>query len=344
MLYRYCTVFLLMCFAVPALAEMAMTRVVEVQRSGVPQVVLAAGRDDGLDRGHMVTLLREGEAIVHPLTGDVLGVPQEPVGVAEVRSVEAKRAVAVLIKTYSVPQVGDMGEFEKVQAKGKTSGTEEPEAVAQVMERVRGLEKDIKKYKKSQKTLSAYPVFAQQVWDEMGTIKSYLVTLDERLIELEAQQGEDRNRLSQVISGEYQTQEAKELTIRYSEDTDIRLQVAGKTLIISIEGDSLHLEEVDAAAMSAAVAGLSGEGLELEEEEGAAWWDIDLSVLDSPYVSGGIIAFIIVLGGVAYLMIKRYSDVVDGLDEFDQEYAGIDEDFDDEDFDDEDFADEERRA
>lgn len=344
MLYRYCTVFfLLACCAAPAAAEMATTRIVEVQRGSSVTVVLEAGTAQGLVKGAAITLLREGEKIVHPLSGEVLGVPQEPVGMAEVRSAEANRAVAVLVKTYSTPQAGDMAEYDRTVAKMAVKATDEPE-VSHVMERVRGLEQDIKSYQKSQKTLSAYPVFAQQVWDEMGAIKSYLVTLDERLIELEAQQGEDRNRLSQVLSGEHMAQEAKELTIRYSEDTDVRLQVAGKTLVISVERDSLHLEGMGSQAMTPVIDLDPPE--DPEEEEGIDWdMSIGSDMLGSPYIFGGGLALIAVLTGIAMFVIKRrYDDVMGGLEEFDREFPEDDEDFDDEDFDDEDFDDEEYKA
>lgn len=345
MLYRYCTVLLfLACLVAPAAAEMATTRIVEVQRGSGFTVVLEAGTAQGLVKGAAVTLLREGEKIVHPLSGAVLGVPQEPIGMAEVRSAEANRAVAVLVKTYSTPKMGDMAEYDRAVAKTVNKVSEEPE-VARVMERVRGLEKDIKSYQRSQKTLSAYPVFAQQVWDEMGAIKSYLVTIDERLIELEAQQGEDRNRLSQVLNGEYMAQEAKELTIRYSEDTDVRLQVAGKTLVISVERDSLHLEEMGAKAMTPVI-DLDPPDAEAEEESEAGW-DMDLGsdMLGSPYIFGGGLALIAALTAIAMFVIKRrYDDVMGGLEEFDQELPDDDEDFDDEDFDDEDFDDEEYKA
>jgi hypothetical protein len=345
MLYRYCTIFfLLLYFVAPVAAEMAITRIVEVKRGSGFTVFLEAGTNHGLVQGTKVTLLREGEKIVHPLSGQVLGVPQEPVGMAEVRSAEANRAVAVLIKTYSTPKVGDMAEYDKASAKAVAQVAKEPEVVAHVMERVRGLEKDIKSYRKSQKTLSAYPVFAQQVWDEMGAIKSYLVTIDERLIELEAQQGEDRNRLSQVLNGEYMAQEAKELTIRYSEDTDVRLQVAGKTLVISVERDSLHLERAGVGTMKPVI-DLDPPVVESEEDDDSGWsMGVESDILGSPYIFGGGLALIAALTGIAMFVIKRrYDDVMGGLEEFDELPDG--EDFDSEDFDDDDdFDDEEYKA
>lgn len=341
MLYTYYAVLCIVFCAVPVLAELSTTRVSDVRRGDTTSVTLEAGSNHGMQEGASVTLLRAGEEIIHPISGQVLGIPQEPVGIAEVRSVEANSATAVLVKTYSMPSVGDLVEYERVEPVGRAAGAE-PEVVAQVIERVRGLEDDIKSYQKSQKTLSAYPVFAQQVWDEMGAIKSYLVTMDERLIALEAQQGEDRNRLAQVMSGEYRAEDTRELTIRYSEDTDVRLQVAGKTVVISVERDSLHLEELEDAP-------LSGNLADGERENGATDWYAGYIDLDTDYFSKalgsplgiGIIAFgIIALTGVVMFLIKRrYDDVMGGLEDIDQDFADDDDDF-IEDFDD-DFEDEE---
>ena len=106
-----------------------------------------AGSNHGMQEGASVTLLRAGEEIIHPISGQVLGIPQEPVGIAEVRSVEANSATAVLVKTYSMPSVGDLVEYERVEPVGRAAGAE-PEVVAQVIERVRGLEDDSKKLSK----------------------------------------------------------------------------------------------------------------------------------------------------------------------------------------------------
>ena len=334
MLYTYYAVLCIVFCAVPVLAELSTTRVSDVRRGATTSVTLEAGSNHGVQEGASVTLLRAGEEIIHPISGQVLGIPQEPVGIAEVRSVEANSATAVLVKIYSMPSVGDLVEYERVEPVGRAAGAE-PEVVAQVIERVRGLEDDIKSYQKSQKTLSAYPVFAQQVWDEMGAIKSYLVTMDERLIALEAQQGEDRNRLAQVMSGEYRAEDTRELTIRYSEDTDVRLQVAGKTVVISVERDSLHLEELEELE-ELEDAPLSGNLADGERENGATDWYAGYIDLDTDYFSKavgsplgiGIIAFgIIALTGVVIFLIKRrYDDVMGGLEDIDQDFADDDDD------------------
>ena len=331
MLYRYCISIAFVAIAVSgAHAERALTRIVDIGQSGTNEVVLDAGRLHGLSEGAQVTLLRESEAIVHPISGEILGIPQEPVGLAEVKSLQDRRARAVIVKAYSIPQIGDLAEYAKVAIEANAAKAP-PAEVAKVIKRVKNLEAGMQQYKKSQKSLSAYPVFAQQVWDEMGTIKSYLVALDERLIELEAQQHEDRNRLTAMMGGDVLGESVRELTIRYSEDTDLKMRVAGKTLMISVEQDSIQLTEV----------GLDGvqpmsfveEEMQLDEggveDEGEDWWAIDAMMVNSPYLFAGSLFFIAILAGGLLVVIKRrYDTVMDGLDEYDQDFLEEDEDFD----------------
>ncbi len=322
MLYRYTFSIVFMVLSLSdAHAERSLARVIDVQRGEVDSVVLDAGRLDGLSEGAQVTLLREGEAIVHPLSGEVLGIPQEPVGLVEVQALQDHRAQAVLLKSYSTPRVGDLAEYAKVAVEPEeASGGVEVEQVNKMMNRVEVLEAGMQQYRKSQKSLSAYPVFAQQVWDEMGTIKSYLVTLDERLIELEAQQGEDRNRLAAMIDGEYQSESARELTIRYSEDTDLKLRVAGKTLEISVERDSILLKE-------------SNEFDRAVNEPNEGGWELDEEIFGSPYVIGGIVFVVLLVVVVLVVIIKqRFDRAMDGLEEYDEDLM-VDEEEEEEDFD-----------
>lgn len=346
MLYRYCFSIVLVALALSgADAERALTRVIDVVPGGADEVVLDAGRLDGLRQGTHVTLLREGEAIVHPLSGEILGIPQEPVGLAEVKSLQDRRARAVMVKTYSTPQIGDLAEYAKVPM-AAAAGQAPPAEVAKVIQRVKSLEAGMQQYKKSQKSLSAYPVFAQQVWDEMGTIKSYLVALDERLIELEAQQHEDRNRLTAMMGGEFQGGEStKELTIRYSEDTDLKLSVAGKTLMIRVEQDSIRLTKVSMGEKKSQTMPFGDEDMGLDAEEVVEQqedWDMSFEgMIDSPYIFGGSLLFIALIAGTLLVIIKRrYDHVMDGLDEYDQDFEDVDDD--DEDFEDFDEDDEKR--
>ena len=324
MLYQYFLSIALVALSLTgARAERALSRVIEVS-SGGEEVVLDAGRVEGLRQGSKVMLLREGEAIVHPLSGEILGIPQEPVGLAEISKLENRRANAVMTKRYSTPKMGDLAEYAMVVEETQAA----PPEVVQVIQRVTDLEAGMKQYKKTQKSVATYPVFAQQVWDEMGTIKSYVVAIDERLIALEAQQSEDRNRLIAMMESEIQGEAGKELTIRYSEDTDLKLRVAGKTLLISVEQDSLGLTEVDGSRTMEKLTDYGDEDLSVDDEgevvqEGEEGWDISLAgeMLDSPIIFGGSLLFIAIIAGTLLVVIKRrYDHVMDGLEEYDEDF------------------------
>lgn len=302
-----------------AAGEMETARVVALEEeAGTASVVLNVGERDGLSLDAEVTLLREAEPIVHPLTGEVLGVPQEPVGIARVFALDDRQARGEMIKNYSEPEVGDLAEYERMAVlEERQIGMAPAPEVGKVIERVKGLEKDMAKYRKSQKAISAYPVFAQQVWDELNSVKTYLIALDERLTELQMLQGEDRNRLSAVANGEYRADEMREFTFRYGPETDIRLQVQGKTLIINVERDSLHVEELMATGA------VPVEELPVEEEEGESVMDgLEVgSVLDSPYLLGGSLLLIAAVAGVVFIVVRRrYNDVMGELGDFDEEY------------------------
>ena len=148
-----------------------------------------------------------------------------------------------------------------------------------------------------------------------------------------------------ALSGEYMSQDMKEFTIRYAPDTQVKLRAAGKTLLISIVQDSIHMEEVsemrsDATAMVVADeesetsfwAGLfGGDDEELEVEEAAAmsmmsddsaaagmeeedpWYKREWQMIGAV---GLIIAFVL----MAWLVLRnRLSGITDGLDEFEDE-------------------------
>ena len=109
-------------------AEVTTTEVVGIDGE---QVEFGIGRLDGLKRDARVTLLRPGEPIVHPLTGQVLGIPQEPVGITRIVRAEEHRAWGLMVKTYSNPQLGDLAEYEREE---KTGGEEFLTQIAQAPE------------------------------------------------------------------------------------------------------------------------------------------------------------------------------------------------------------------
>ena len=267
----------LWCLARPGFAEVGTAQVIQVEKS---EVVFNAGRREGLVLDAEVNLLRLGSPIVHPLTGQVLGRPQEPVGLARIFEVGEHQSRAVLEKSYTVPQVGDAVEYEpsvghaaaetvaavhgheaeaKPPAEVPRAGAGHGKAVAaegEVQQRLKELEQSVADYHTSSKTLRAYPVFAQRVWDEISSMKSYLVSMDERLVQLEEQQSQDRHHPSSVLGGDTAGGEEgmREFTIRYAPDTQVKLKVAGKTLVISVDHDSLRVRPEGEPVAEAGVA------------------------------------------------------------------------------------------
>lgn len=365
-------------------------QVVQVDRS---EVVLNAGRRDGLVLDTQVSLLRAGSPIVHPLTGQVLGRPQEPVGLARVFEVGEHQARAVVEKAYSAAQVGDAAEFAAAGAGAPAEGpghavAEEPAARPEahaaadghgadkaasprepqgrgqgdpeMQQRLKDLERSVEEYHSSSKTLKAYPVFAQRVWDEISTMKSYLVSLDERLAQLE-EQNQERHHLGGESGG---GEGMREFTIRYAPDTQVKVKVAGKTLLVSVDHDSLHVEE-EGAVPAAAEAGEShgeavavhggeahgsggeelaepahgGEAPVVEEEHGgephgeAAGHEGEMPWYQSPWVLGiGVLTLGLVAGVVSWMIKRRYEEE---SEELEAEYlADEDEDEDEEEDDD----------
>ncbi len=246
-------------------AELASTMVIRVERDeAATGVILGAGRMDGLEVGDQVTLLRQGAPIVHPLTEEVLGVPQEPVGLARVVEVQERQAQAILVRQYSMPQARDTAEYEREVA-APVPAVQAPDP--QMIQRMKKLEDRVAQNRKRSNAARGYPVFAEQVWEELTSIKSYLVSIDERLIALEERQNEDRMRLVSVMNGEYQRQNMKEFTIRYSPEAEVKFKVAGKTLTIDVERDSLQMDMVaDPLAMV-------DKTEKVKKEEEAGWWD-----------------------------------------------------------------------
>ena len=271
----------------PTAAEVGTTRVIRVEDS---EVVLGAGLSNGLGIGAQVTLLRQGDPIVHPLTGEILGVPQEPVGYLKITEAEDRQAKGTLQKMYSAPLVDDLAEYEKQETVAQAARIKKAEA-DEMTARVKKLERSVKRYQKSNKALSESPAFVQQVWDEIIVMKSYLLALDERLVEMETQQGEDRTRLSSVLDGESQRQGMEEFTIRYKPGTDVKLKIAGKTLVITVNPDSVyHLEEFkDVESPGMVEVGPEKGGIQAFIESEWMWGIVALFVLVAVYIVIGML-------------------------------------------------------
>ena len=307
-------------------APKAMTTVLDVAG---PEVTLGAGSRNGMILATEVTLLRQGEPIVHPLTGQVLGIPQEPVGVVHVYEVQERTARGRMVKSYSDPMVDDLAEYAQAVVLSPEPAVDE--VVDEFAKRMRDLESSVQDYEKANDALTkSYPAFARRAWDEISAMRSYMVSLDERLVELEEQQSEDHSRLASVLTGEYRPEDLKEFTLRYTPDTQIKLQASGKTLLISVVNDSVRIEAPMAAADDMLDEASSVEGDEPSQFMATmgSWFDDFGSYWIWVAAAGLLIALLI----MAILIIKRrYRDVMDGLEEFDDEYLDEDEQEDDED-------------
>ena len=225
-------------------AAVVLTRVVEIAEPDV--VILGAGRLDGLTDSARVMLLREGDPIVHPLTGEVLGIPQEPVGRVRVFRLQDHSARARLEHAYSTPAVDDLAEFEKsapgepVQVERQVAGPQDGFAA-----RLKELEASVEQYEKSSKKMKSYPTFATRVWEQLTDMRSRLEELDARLVDLEEQQMVDRLQLRSVVSGEYSVDNdagRRDMMREYSVK-QIRLSADGRTLLVTAVDDSLILKE-----------------------------------------------------------------------------------------------------
>jgi len=251
--------------------------------------------------------------------------------------------------------VGDLAEFvPKVSAPATAPAPE----VEQVKEQVEQLSQNVEEYRRrSEQRLGTYPDFARRVLDEIAAMKSYLISLDERMVELEEQQNEHHFRLSSVLSGEYRQEDLKEFTIRYAPDTQVRLRAAGKTLMIDVVADSIRMTPIEGEPVSMAAADTESDrpgflglffGGDDEEEmplDAVEAMEVPMEMTDettpwytSVYHLAAGIGLILALVIMVFLVIKRrYSDVMDGLDDFDDDYEGY---LDDEDEDEEEDEDE----
>ena len=306
------------------IGSMAMTTVVNVAG---PEITLGAGSRDGMAMAAEVTLLRQGEPIVHPLTGQILGIPQEPVGIVHVFEVQEQSAKARLVKAYSDPMVDDLAEYMQAVVE-----TPQPDVAEVFEQRMKELESSVHDYEKANETLTkSYPTFARRIWDEISAMRSYMVSVDERLVELEEQQSEDRSRLSSVMTGEYRPEDLKEFTIKYTPDTQIRLQASGKTLLISVVNDSVRIERAPMGADDMMSDSMMQAEMEEEEEDEdsqimatiGSWFE----GVGDYWMWGAAAGLLIALLIMAILIIKqRYKDVRDGLEEFDDEYLDDEDD------------------
>jgi hypothetical protein len=237
--------------ATAASAETATARVVEVGESnGIAWVRLSVGRIDGLGRDDPVMLLRQAAPIVHPLTGEVLGVPEEPVGLLRVESLGEQQAQGRLIRSYTAPRVGDVAEYQRRVggASGPAAPPSEPPSEPEPTGRADGPDARAAAPAGSERARADHePTTAGHaplaVWDELASMQHYLRSIERRLDTIEREHREAASGPSLPKADASAGGDTRELTIRYSAGTDVRLRLAGHTLLVSVEPDSLRLTE-----------------------------------------------------------------------------------------------------
>ena len=237
----------------PIRGDLAFTSVSHVDSH---EITISAGISDGIQTGARINLLRESVPIVHPLTGEVLGVPQEPVGVIEIIRASNENAVGRLVKSYSQPQVDDVAEYEKVVVKS----VEAPEEIRPhefdedqdtiLKESLEQLAQAVEENRKSIGRIKQFSGMVADTWDEVTMMKSYFSTIDDRLSAIEDHQKQNTQVLSDLTEQGFPTVARKQFTISYAKEMDVQIGVRGKTLLLDVLRDSLDLHSAgDEAAI-----------------------------------------------------------------------------------------------
>ncbi|MEE3233374.1 MAG: hypothetical protein VX294_04345 [Candidatus Latescibacterota bacterium] len=321
-MFRVNVVFVFFLTVVVTRAELVTSRVLRVNDGDAASVIIEVDDPRTMDIGTGVTLLREGPPIVHPISGAVLGVPHEPVGFGDVRMIDKLGATVVLSKIFSKPALGDVAEYEFVMPAPQLAENTSSKSMSNIVDIVHGLEETVKNYAKSQNTVSAYPVFAKEVWDEINSLRSYLVSIDERLVEYEIRQQEDHKRNLQIAVDDLRRESARELILRYDEDTDVKFEVSGNTLHLTVQRDSIIVDEVTTVGPDGLTAGL--EGIETEEiESDSTWFSHLLSMLGSTYVLAGIIVVILIVVMILYFIKQNSEGYDEVVGDFNEDYEDL---------------------
>ena len=321
-MFRVNVVFVFFLTVVVTRAELVTSRVLRVNDGDAASVIIEVDDPRTLNIGTGVTLLREGPPIIHPISGAVLGVPHEPVGFGDVRLINKLGATVILSKVFSKPVSGDVAEYEFMSPAPEIIENISSKSMSDIVDIVHGLEETVKNYARSQNTASAYPVFAKEVWDEINSLRSYLVSIDERLVQYEVRQQEDQKRNLQIAVDDLRRESARELILRYDEDTDVKFEVAGNTLHLTVQRDSLVVNEAKTVEPDGLMEGL--EAIEVEEiESDSTWFSHLLSMLGSTSVLAGIIVVILIVVMILYF-IKQNSEKYDEVvDDFGEDYEDL---------------------
>lgn len=226
----------------PSRVEPASTRVVEVD---LPEVVLAAGSDHGLQVGTGVKLLRQSEPIIHPLTGEDLGTPFEPVGFVEIVTALPDRAVGKVKKLYSQVQIDDIAEYEAVMPelppRPKAPPTRPPKTASIADKKIDELAHQVAQNQQAIEALSKRPAVPREVWDEIAFMKSFFDRSEERLEQIERRLTEQSNLLEILQSREYGQEPGEGVPVHSPVDLEIKLGIKGGRMTFAVLKDSLEM-------------------------------------------------------------------------------------------------------
>ena len=240
----------------PATADVAVTSVVAVD---LPEVEVGAGSRDGLEVGIRARIFRPGETIVHPLTGEVLGTPQEPVGFMKITSVQPDRASGRLLKAYSEPRQGDSVEYETAAAED-AEGISEPEEIPEppaeavpvppavpgkrtaLEERIEEVVRRVDRNQRAIEELRGRPSVPRNYLDGISLMKSLISRSEERLDALEKKLTEQAKTLEMLQHEDYAP--GSRVPVNPPLDLEINLGLRGETLRFAVANeDTLGLVE-----------------------------------------------------------------------------------------------------
>ncbi len=240
-LYVQLTVVALLLWS-PSRVEPASTRVIEID---LPKVVLAAGSDHGLQVGARVKLLRQSESIIHPLTGEDLGTPFEPVGFVEIVTVGPGRAVAKVKKLYSQVLVDDIAEYKAVipdpPPHPKAPPARPPKTASIADKKIDELAHQVAQNQQIIEALSKRPAVSRKIWDEIAFMKSFFDRSEERLEQIERRLAEQSDLLEILQNREYGQGPGEGVPVHSPLDLEIKLGIKGGRMTFAVLRDSLEM-------------------------------------------------------------------------------------------------------
>jgi uncharacterized coiled-coil protein SlyX len=286
-------------------ADAAITTVTKIA-GGV--VTIGAGAADGIELGTQVQLLRNGPPIVHPLTGEVLGSPQEPVGTLQVVEVSPRQSTGRIVRSYSDPQVDDVGEYSSAQGgasvavasdRAQVVGRDEQESsprsapapAAELELRLAELAGLVSQNQRAIGRLTRQLAAQRQPWDEIASMRAALAGVGERLTAVETLQAQTTADSEKAASAGMRDGALRTLTVNYEEGIAIKVGHSGRQLRLVVVRDSLVVD-------SASPATSPGDGPVVSSPETTSSFVGPSSALPM------ILVVLLVAAGMAFLLLR----------------------------------------